>query len=142
MNPYIPTSLRARVALQAKYRCGYCLRTEELAGTPMTIGHIIPTGVGGSNTEDNLWLACRPCHEFKGVKTQTTDSDTGRVVKLFNPRTQKWNKHFLYGRRMAQKLIGKTPCGSATVTALKMNTPEIVGTRKLLCSVGWWPPQD
>lgn len=86
MKPYIPVSLKKRVALQAKYRCGYCLRAEELAGMPMTFDHIIPTGAGGLSTEDNLWLACRRCNEFKGVQTKNTDSDTGRVVKLFNPR--------------------------------------------------------
>ena len=141
MKPYISVSLRERVALQARYRCGYCLRSEELAGMPMTIDHIIPTGAGGSNKEDNLWLACRRCNEFKGFQTQNTDSDTGRVVKLFNPRKQKWNKHFAWSDD-GTKIIGKTPCGRATVTALKINAPEIVGTRKLWCSVGWWPPQN
>lgn len=141
MKPYISASLRERIALQARYRCGYCLRTEELTGMPMTIDHIVPSAVGGLTTEDNLWLACCRCNEFKGVETQARDNETGRVVKLFNPRRQVWNEHFAWSEE-GTEIIGKTPCGRATVIALKMNKPEIVVARRLWVSVGWWPPQD
>ena len=141
MKPYISASLREHIALQARYRCGYCLRTEELTGMPMTIDHIVPSVVGGSTTEDNLWLACRRCNEFKGLQTQVRDYETGRVVKLFNPRRQIWNEHFAWSED-GTEIIGKTPCGRATVIALNMNNPEIVVARRLWVSVGWWPPQD
>jgi ribosomal protein L34E len=32
---YIPNALRQRVAAQARHRCGYCLTSEAIVGTPM-----------------------------------------------------------------------------------------------------------
>ena len=58
----IPVHVRQRVAEEAWHRCGYCLRTEELMGMPMTLDHIIPEAAGGPSSEENLWLACRPRH--------------------------------------------------------------------------------
>ncbi len=139
MKPCI--SLRERITLEARYRCGYCLRTEELAGMPMTLDHIIPSAAGGPTEEYNLWLACRRCNEFKGIQTQACDPETGKTVKLFNPRRQIWSEHFAWSED-GTEIIGKTSCGCATVTALKMNNPEIVVSRRLWVSVGWWPPEN
>jgi len=136
---YIPDSLRQRIRKQARYRCGYCLRTEELMGMPMTMDHIIPSAGGGPTTEENLWLACRRCNEFKGMQTHALDTETGKNVSLFNPRQQNWIEHFEWSED-GTEIIGKTPCGHATVVALKMNNSEIVVARRLWVSVGWWPP--
>ena len=141
MKPYISTSLRERIALKAKNRCGYCLRTEELMGMRMTVDHIIPSAAGGTTTEDNLWLACRHCNEFKGVQTKARDPQTGEVVNLFNPRKQIWHEHFVWSEN-GTEIIGKTPCGRATVSALNMNNPKIVVARRMWVSAGWWPPLD
>jgi 5-methylcytosine-specific restriction endonuclease McrA len=65
----IPDALRDRVSLQARYRCGYCLCSQELLGMPMSVDHIEPEAVGGATTEENLWLACRRCNEFKGARS-------------------------------------------------------------------------
>jgi 5-methylcytosine-specific restriction endonuclease McrA len=59
----IPAKLRQLVQEQAQYRCGYCLRPEELVGERMTIEHIRPESRGGMTIERNLWLACRRCNE-------------------------------------------------------------------------------
>lgn len=137
----IPAILRARIAVQAQYRCGYCLRTEELMGMPMTLDHIIPQAAGGSTIEENLWLACRRCNEFKGVQTHALDPETGEQISLFNPRRQIWNEHFEWSQDGVE-ILGKTACGRATVIALQMNNPEIIVTRRLWVSAGWWPPQE
>jgi len=137
----IPARLRHRVAEDARNRCGYCLRMGELTGMPMTLDHIIPEAAGGSSSEENLWLACRRCNEFKGVQTHARDPLTGRRVRLFNPRRQKWNEHFAWSEDGTQ-IQGLTPCGRATVVALKLNNPEVVVARRLWVSVGWWPPED
>ncbi len=47
-------SLRLRVRAQAQYRCGYCLRTEELTGECMTLEHIRPEG---RVVARRLWVA-------------------------------------------------------------------------------------
>jgi len=108
---------------------------------PMTLEHIVPEGVGGSSSEDNLWLACRRCNEFKGTQTQAEDPETGRSVRLFNPRRQSWAEHFTWSED-GTEIVGLTPCGRATVVALKLNNPEIVVARRLWVSAGWWPPED
>lgn len=138
---YISTTLRAQIAQQARYRCGYCLRTEALMGMPMTLDHIIPQAAGGLSIEDNLWLACRRCNEYKGHQTYGLDSQTGEQVSLFNPRHQQWTEHFTWSKE-GTHILGKTPCGRATVIALQLNNPEIIVARRLWVSAGWWPPQD
>ncbi len=43
---------------EPRYRCGYCLTSERIAGLPMEIKHLIPQVLGGPTLEENLWLAC------------------------------------------------------------------------------------
>jgi hypothetical protein len=43
----IPKALRAKVAAQARYRCGYCLTAESIVGTSMELDHLIPEALGG-----------------------------------------------------------------------------------------------
>ena len=66
MSDYVPKDVRERVVSQARHRCGYCLTTEKIVGTSMEIDHIIPHALGGLTEENNLWLACAPCNEYKG----------------------------------------------------------------------------
>ena len=49
------------------------------------------------------------------------DPRTGRSVRLFHPRQQKWNHHF---RWSGEKVIGITAVGRATIEALGMNSEE------------------
>ena len=133
--------LRQRITEQADYRCGHCLTSQKITGARMEIDHIIPESVGGGTTEDNLWLACSSCNEFKGAKTHTQDPVTGRRVHLFNPRKQRWRVHFTWSED-GTEIIGLTACGRATVIALQMNHKDIVRARKRWVSVGWWPPED
>ena len=140
MSSYISTALRRRITESALYRCGYCLRTEELMGMNLTIDHIIPQALGGSNSEENLWLACPSCNQFKAARVDYSDPETGEQMRLFNPRTQVWQEHFGWSEDGAE-IFAKTPCGRVTVVALRMNNPEIIVARRLWVSAGWWPPQ-
>jgi 5-methylcytosine-specific restriction endonuclease McrA len=58
----IPKDVRDRVREQAGNRCGYCLCPQRLLYGPLEIEHIIPRADGGSDEEENLWLACRMCN--------------------------------------------------------------------------------
>lgn len=107
----------------------------------MVIDHIIPEAAGGRTLEQNLWLACHSCNEFKGAQTRARDPHTGQRVQLFNPRTQRWLEHFSWSDDGTQ-VVGLTSCGRATIMALKLNNDEIVLARGLWGSVGWWPPED
>jgi HNH endonuclease len=101
--------------------------------------HIIPTAAGGSDRETNLWLACRLCNNGKGVQTHGLDPMGGRRVRLFNPRRQRWQVHFLWSDDGA-RIMGKTPCGRATILALRLNNEIAVMVRREWNSAGWHPP--
>ena len=107
----------------------------------MEFDHLIPQAAGGTTREENLWLACRRCNAFKGTQTHAQDAQNAAWVALFNPRQQVWIDHFAWSED-GTEIIGKTPCGQATIAALKMNNAEIVVARRLWVSVGWWPPND
>jgi hypothetical protein len=136
----VPRDLRERVARAAGHRCGYCLTPESIAGFRLSIEHIIPEARGGLTVEENLWLACHACNEFKGARIHGKDPTTGRRARLWNPRRQRWNEHFSWSED-GTEMIGRTPCGRATVAVLQLNRPELVGARSLWVQVGWWPPR-
>jgi len=137
----ITPELRRQVSADAQYRCGYCHTSQHIIGGPMVIDHIIPLSRGGLTVRENLWLACRRCNEFKGVHTEAVDPQTGLTVPLFNPRTQSWSVHFAWSRD-GTEIIGLTAVGRATVIALRLNNPEIVGARALWAQAGWHPPAE
>lgn len=137
----ISGELRNKIRRQAKNRCGYCLTPQEIYPVPLEIEHILPQAEGGTDTEENLWLACRVCNGFKHAKTVGTDPQTKETISLFNPRIQNWDEHFEFNRDKT-KIIGKTACGRATAEALKLNNDLAVAVRKKWVKIGWYPPQD
>ena len=138
---YIPKTLRARVAEQARYRCGYCLSSEQIVGLSMEVDHLIPQALGGLTIEANLWLACSACNAFKGHGISARDPESGQVVRLFNPREQRWDEHFLWAES-GSRIIGRTAIGRATVKALRLNRPLLVRARRSWVAAGWHPPAD
>lgn len=140
-QPYVPKALRERVAAQARQRCGYCLTTERITGAPMEIDHIIPHSLGGPTEENNLWLACSMCNDYKGNQIAAPDPLTGEDVRLFDPRHQIWRDHFAWSPE-GDRIIGKTSCGRATVHALNLNRPLLARSRRIWIAAGWHPPKD
>jgi len=136
----VPRPLRERVAAMAGYRCGYCRTPESIAGFRLSIEHIIPEAKGGQTVEGNLWLACHACNEFKGARLHLQDPVSGKRVRLWNPRRQKWPDHFAWSED-GTEILGLTPCGRATIAGLQLNRPELVAARSLWVQVGWWPPR-
>jgi hypothetical protein len=132
--------LRRRIQDQAKNRCGYCQSQQQYVLGKLEIDHIIPVAAGGTNNEENLWLACRLCNSYKGVQTETADPLSGKLVKLFNPRQQGWADHFAWTDD-GDQIIGLTPCGRATVIALQLNNVVAVMVRRAWVRAGWHPPQ-
>ncbi len=130
-----------RVAQTAGHICGYCRTPEWIAGFRLSIEHIVPEAKGGQTVERNLWLTCHGCNEFKAARTHGRDPVSGKRVRLWNPRRQKWHDHFSWSDD-GTEIIGLTPCGRATVLLLRLNRPELVAARSLWVQVGWWPPVD
>lgn len=132
-------TLRDRIREQAENRCGYCRSHQDYLPWTLEIEHIVPVSRGGSDDEANLWLACHSCNLYKGAKTHGFDPLTGRRVRLFNPRAQRWSRHFRWSDDGTQ-ILGRTACGRVTVIALNLNNLIAVTVRRHWVAAGWHPP--
>ena len=127
----ISDALRAEVLRRAGGRCEYCGIEESDAGFPFQIDHIVSRKHGGSSEPGNLACACAPCNWHKGTDVATVNLVSRRVVRLFNPRRDRWADHFFANRGVIEPL---TPVGAATTRLLQMNLPERVSERYALGS--------
>jgi hypothetical protein len=66
----------------------------------------------------NLALACHRCNLKKGTNLTGVDPVSGELVRLFHPRQDRWEEHFLVE---GVRIEGRTPVGRATVRVLAMN---------------------
>ena len=135
----IPASLRRLVFERDRYRCVYCLTTQENSGQPLQVDHIVPMSKGGSSTLDNLCSCCDSCNKHKYARQKAPDPLTGELTALFHPRQQEWQEHFAWdeGRTV---IVGLTSVGRATVAALRMNNETVVRARRRWVEAGWHPP--
>lgn len=137
----IPEEVRATVRAQADDRCGYCLSLQCLVYAPLEIEHLVPRARGGSDDEDNLWLACRLCNNYKGTQIEALDPESGARVRLFDPRHQEWSEHFEWDDS-GTRIVGRSAHGRATVIALQLNNVIAVAVRRAWVPAGWHPPAD
>src|ERR1043166_6934512 len=133
MSPRIRRLVRNR----ASRRCEYCrLHEDDLPLWPFHADHVIAGQHAGSETPANLAWSCQRCNLYKGTNLTTIDPDSGTLVRLFNPRTQRWDQHFTTER---DRIAGLTPVGRATVWLLQMNVGERTRLRAELMVFGPWP---
>src|SRR3989304_4087779 len=83
------------VADRAQWQCEYCRSPAAFSTQPFEVDHIIPYSKGGSTTPENLALSYG-CNSYKGNRTHARDPQTGRIVPIFNPRRQRWSRHFVW----------------------------------------------
>ncbi len=121
---------------RAGHRCEYCRMPQAFDEITFEIDHVIPGKHGGVTAADSLALACFFCNNRKGPNLSGIDPDSGRVVELFNPRRQRWERHF---RWVGPRVVGRTKSGRATVVVLEMNLPSRVELREVLLSAGLFP---
>jgi len=114
---------------RAGNRCEFCRLPQTGHEERFSIDHIIARKHGGSDNPRNLALCCLSCNLHKGTDLTSIDPETGAVVRLFNPRTDKWEDHF---ELQSAKLVGRTSSGRATVILLNMNAPERIRLREVL----------
>jgi hypothetical protein len=91
----LPRALRRQIADRARWRCEYCLSPAAFSTQPFEVDHVIPRSKGGLTNADNLALSCG-CNSYKGHRTHGRDPRTARVLSLFNPRAQRWPRHFAW----------------------------------------------
>ena len=137
----ISSSCRQQVLTEANYRCEYCKTSSRITGIPLIMEHILPRSLHGTDDRENLAASCYRCNEFKGVKTHAIDPETGEWVPLFNPRTQRWKKHFAWFNGGID-IAGLTATGRATVVALRLNNENAVEARAVWVTVNLHPPED
>jgi hypothetical protein len=135
----LPRALRRKVRDRAGDRCEYCRSPGSFSCAPFVCEHVVPRVRGAGSTLADLAWACPACNGHKYAKTHALDPQTGRSVRLFNPRRQRWPRHFAWGRDILI-IEGKTATGRATVAALHLNCTALVNLRRALRAVGEHPP--
>jgi hypothetical protein len=138
MNDLSWTEIVRQVHQRAGFLCEYCQTSQRLTGQAMHVDHIDPDG---SDSLDNLCLACGNCNLSKAKATSAEDPDTGNCVPLFNPRAQIWSEHFEWTPD-GTILRGLTPVGRATIERLKINQERVVMARFLWVFSGLHPPKS
>ena len=135
---WIPKRIAKLVRERADDRCEYCLLPQEWQESEFHIDHIRPRVAGGDTRLENLALACVGCSLKKAARQSVFDSRTGRMVRLFHPRTDNWSDHFTWDERW--RIVGSTPVGRATVAALQLNRRRLLEIRRDLARLGRYPP--
>jgi 5-methylcytosine-specific restriction endonuclease McrA len=121
------------VRQRARYRCEYCRLAQEYSAVVFHVEHIRARQHSGSDDPRNLALACPECNYHKGTNLSGVDPDTGKVSRLFHPRRDRWENHFV---REGARIVGKTPVGRTTVWLLEMNSDDRLNLRELLHRFG------
>lgn len=136
MNDTWAERVRA-VEVRSGRRCEYCRMHQALQGATFHVEHIIPTIAGGSDELSNLAWACPSCNLKKSNRRTALDPETEQTVPLFNPRTDRWEDHFVL---LGYRVVGRTPIGRALVAAFDFNHPRRVLIREAEEYFDLFPP--
>ncbi len=119
--------------------CEYCRISQAFYPAPFEIDHIISRQHGGLTRLNNLALSCLYCNSHKGPNIAGLDPMTRKLTRLFNPRRQKWQRHF---RREGAYLVGMTSVGRVTIAVLAVNDTYPVLLRSALIKEGLSPVNE
>lgn len=133
---YLSEQLRELVERRANYRCEYCLVHEDDMFWRYHIDHIISQKHDGTSEENNLAYCCSVCNQHKGSNLGTYLPDSQRLIRLFNPRKDKWVAHF---EIMEGKITAKTKIGAATIKVLNLNDIDRILLRQSLIEENRYP---
>jgi 5-methylcytosine-specific restriction endonuclease McrA len=131
--------LKLIVRQRAKYCCEYCIAQEKFTPDNFSGEHIVPVSKGGTDDIENLALACQRCNNLKYIFTHSLDPGTGKIVPLYNPRTDDWHAHFRWDETFTL-IIGLSPTGRATVKRLELNRESLINFRTAFRILGLHPP--
>jgi hypothetical protein len=74
--------------------------------------------------------------DLGGPNIASVDPGTGRLVPLFNPRTDRWSDHF---RAEGGRIVALTPAACATAALLRFADPDREAARAKLAQAGRYP---
>src|SRR4051794_19645113 len=124
-------SLQRKVWERAGNRCEYCHLLSEFCNLPHVIDHILSRQHAGRTTYENLALCCGFCNRHKGPNVAGIDPKTGRLTRLFNPRLDRWERHFFWRGSRVQAI---SAIGRVTVYVLAINHDKQITRRRVLMS--------
>jgi NADH:ubiquinone oxidoreductase subunit F (NADH-binding) len=100
----ISEAIRGRVRAHAGNCCGYCLSRQDYVPWQLEIEHIIPKAKGGTDDEENLWLACRSCKWSLSLCAEIGSRPAG-----IHPRID-WRRRWFDQRRELRCCAMILPC--------------------------------
>lgn len=139
MSVYISVELQKRIRNHFADCCAYCHTAESLTVTTFEFEHIIPRSSTGETIFENLCLSCPSCNRYKASRQTALDPITQQEVALFHPHLQLWGDHFVWSED-GTEIIGLTPVGRATISALKMNRSQLTRVRGMWVKMREHPP--
>ena len=139
MSEYVPARLRREIRQRANQHCEYCLIHEDDVLLPHEPDHIIAMKHDGATSEANLAWTCFLCNQAKGSDIASVDPLSCEIVRLFSPRTDRWDEHFQL--QPDAKIVGTTPIGRATTSLLKLNRKQQIEIRQTLTMASLYPPR-
>jgi hypothetical protein len=128
---YVSAALRRMVYERACDVCEYCLVPEIASFVSHEVDHVIAEKHGGQTDEGNLALACTICNKHKGSDLASIDPVSGEIVRLYQPRGDRWGDHFQLDPGNGE-IIARTAIGRVTARLLRVNRRERVEERGLL----------
>lgn len=130
---YITAALRREVVERAGHRCEYCGVPEDAPLVPHEVDHVIAECHKGRTESSNLAYACFRCNRLKGSDLSSIDPQSGDIIRLFNPRTDRWSEHFpLEGAT----IVPLTAIGRTTAVFLNFNDEQWRLVREELLAQG------
>jgi len=136
MSDRIGEEVRALVVTRAEQRCEYCLIHENDTFLGCEVDHIISLKHAGTNDPANLAFACVFCNRHKGTDIASIYPPTGELVRLFNPREDRWPDHF---RIEGAQIVPLTKIGELTARILGFNVSDRILERQALLSSARYP---
>ena len=131
----IPDKIKTVVAHRADFKCEYCLLSDSVSFYNFHIDHIKSVKHGGLTHVDNLAYSCPDCNHSKGTDIGSSIDDD-KLIRFFNPRKDKWNKHFYLKDGM---ILCKTDIANVTEHIFKFNDLDRLIFRRQLIELNQYP---
>jgi len=133
MADVVSQQLRREIRARAGGRCEYCLMDEAWLVWGCEVDHILSRKHGGATELSNLAFSCARCNRAKGTDIGSVHPESEELVRLFNPKRDRWDEHF---RIEGPRIVGLTLIGQVTITLLQFNQDERLLERALLQQAG------